>query len=225
MQKLLFAFVSLLIAAPAVMAQDERRGEIFVGYSNLQGEGITDRDDPTSPFDNDFFGRRKGLHGVQVSGAGFLSSVFGIKGDVSWHRNRDTRDLVGGGQNRIDTDVVYFMAGPTLRVGKGPIQPFVHAMAGGAHTRYDIEASRAIVGGTISSNFDVGSTDFAAAIGGGIDIKIGNRLRLRAIQVDYAPIFLRDRSISVLGGAGAITPFTLEGQRQDNIRISVGLVF
>jgi len=224
MRKLLLVFASLLFAAPAVLAQDERRGEIFVGYSNLQAEGITDRDDPTSPFDNDFFGRRKGLHGLQVSGAGFLSSVFGIKGDVSWHRNRDTRTLAGV-QNRFDTDVVYFMGGPALRVGRGPIQPFVHAMAGGAHTRFDVEARRAIAGGSITSNFDVGSTSFAAAIGGGVDIKVGDRLRLRAIQVDYAPIFLRDRSISVLGGAGAILPFTLEGQRQDNIRFSVGIVF
>ena len=43
------------------------------------------------------------------------------------------------------------------------------------------------------------------AVGGGLDIKINEKIDLRAIQVDYAPIF--------------------SGFLQNNIRFGVGLVF
>ena len=63
------------------------------------------------------------------------------------------------------------------------------------------------------------------AVGGGLDVRLSDRVSLRVIQIDYAPVFLRDRSISVLGQAGAVQTFTLEGQRQDNICFSFGIVF
>jgi hypothetical protein len=48
---------------------------------------------------------------------------------------------------------------------------------------------------------------------------------LRVFQIDYAPIFLSDQSINALTRAGAIEPFTLNGQRMDNVRFSFGVVF
>jgi len=223
MRKLFFVIACVLVFAPLALAQS--RGEFFVGYSNLQAEGVPDRNDPSNAFSSDFFDRRKGLNGVNASGAGFFGSVLGLKGDFSFHRNTDSTGLIGG-RDSLKTDVIYFMGGPVLKFRNASrIEPFVHALAGGAHTRFEVESQRAITGGTATTSFDVGSTDFAAAIGGGLDFRLGERLSIRAIQVDYAPVFLRDRSINVLGSAGAIQPITLEGQRQDNIRISVGVVF
>jgi hypothetical protein len=49
--------------------------------------------------------------------------------------------------------------------------------------------------------------------------------RIRLIQIDYTPVFLRDKSVQVLGTAGAIQPVNLSGQRQDNVRFSFGVVF
>jgi hypothetical protein len=46
-----------------------------------------------------------------------------------------------------------------------------------------------------------------------------------SFQVDYAPVFLRVLALSVFEAAGAILPFTLEDQRQDNFRFGSGLVF
>jgi len=223
MRKVFFVVACMLVTLPAALAQS--RGEFFVGYSNLQAEGVPDRNDPSNAFSSDFFDRRKGLHGVQASGAGYFGSVFGLKGDFSFHRNDDATSLLNG-RDSIKTDVIYFMGGPVLKLRNASrIEPFVHALAGGAHTRFEVESQRAITGGTARTSFDVGSTDFAAAFGGGLDFRLGERFGIRAIQVDYAPVFLRDRSINVLGSAGAIQPITLEGQRQDNIRISVGIVF
>jgi opacity protein-like surface antigen len=225
MKNLVLMLLSILVIGPAVYAQSDRRAEVFIGYSNLQGEGIVDPDDPTEVLDDDFFDRRLGLHGVNASVAGFFNSAFGIKGDFSFHRNEDNADIIGG-SNSIRNRVFYFMAGPTLKLRNASrFEPFIHALAGGAHTRFDVETVRTIPGGTLRSTFDTSSTDFAAAIGGGLDIRVGERFSFRAFQVDYSPVFLRDRSVDVLGSSGAIVPFTLEGQRQDNIRISVGVVF
>jgi hypothetical protein len=225
MKNLVLMILSILIIGPAAYAQSDRRAEIFIGYSNLQSEGVVDTDDPSEVFDDDFFDRRLGLHGVNASVAGFFTSTFGIKGDFSFHRNQDDADIIGG-RNEIENRVFYFMAGPTFKLRNvSKVEPFVHALAGGAHTWFGVDMIRSIPGGSMRSSFDTSSTDFAASVGGGLDIRVGERFSIRAIQVDYSPVFLRDRSVDVLGGAGAIVPFTLEGQRQDNIRISAGIVF
>jgi len=156
---------------------------------------------------------------------GYLSSAFGIKGDFSYHRKEDSFGIVSG-RDSTKNRVFYFMGGPTLKLRSGSrVEPFVHALAGGAHTSFEAETTIDVPGGTARRTFDTGTTDFAAAIGGGVDVRLGERFKVRLFQFDYAPVFLRDRSIDVLGDAGAIQRFTLEGQRQDNIRISIGIVF
>ncbi len=117
------------------------------------------------------------------------------------------------------------MGGPTLKARSGSLEPFARVLAGGAHTRFEASTERAISGGTSRTSFDVSSTDFAMAVGGGLDWRLSDRVSLRLIQIDYAPVFLRDRSISLLGQSGAVQTFTLEGQRQDNVRFSIGIVF
>jgi opacity protein-like surface antigen len=225
MRKLLLVVLCLIVTASAAYAQSGKRAEFYIGYSNIQAEGVPDRDDPTDVFDDDFFDRRRGLHGVNLQAAGFFNSVFGLKGDFSVNRGEDTAAIVGG-TSSADTRVFYFMGGPTLKFrNAGRIEPFVHALAGGAHTRFEIQRSFDIPGGTSQSSVTTSSTDFAAAIGGGLDVRVGERFSIRLIQVDYAPVFLRDRTINILGNAGAIVPFTLEGQRQDNLRFSIGIVF
>jgi opacity protein-like surface antigen len=225
MKKLFLLALSILVIGPAVYAQNGRRAEIFIGYSNLQGEGMVDADDPSEVFDADFFERRLGLHGFNASVAGFFNSAFGIKGDFSFHRKKDSASVTGGSDS-LNSRVFYFMAGPTFKFrDASKVRPFVHALAGGAHTRFDVETVRDVAGSTLRSISGASSTDFAAGIGGGLDISLSERFSLRAIQVDYMPVFLRDRSVDVLGIPGTVFPFTLEGQRQDNLRISVGIVF
>jgi opacity protein-like surface antigen len=225
MKKLFLLALSLLVIGPAVYAQSDRRAEIFIGYSNLQAEGIVDAGDPGETFDDDFFDRRLGLHGLNASVAGFFNPAFGIKGDFSFHRNKDSASIIGG-SNSLDSRVFYFMAGPTFKFrNASKFEPFVNALVGGAHTRFNLDTVRDVAGVTQRSRFDTSSTDFAAGIGGGLDIRLGERFSLRAIQVDYMPIFMRGRSVDILGIPGTTFPLTLEGQRQDNIRFSVGIVF
>jgi opacity protein-like surface antigen len=226
MHKFLWAGVCLLLLAPVALAQgSDRRVEFFVGYSNLQAEGVPDPNDPNNVFDEDFFDRRRGQHGVNAALAGYFNSVLGLKADFSFHRSKDSTDLVNG-RDSVENQTYYFMGGPVLKArNSSRIEPFAHALFGGARTRFELDSRRDLTSGTVRNTFDVGTTDFALAVGGGLDIRLGDRFSIRAIQVDYAPIFLGDRAINVLSSAGALVPFTLEGQRQDNLRISVGIVF
>jgi opacity protein-like surface antigen len=225
MKNIFLIFGCLLMLSSAAFAQGGKPVSFFAGYSNLQAEGRFDPDNPNQTFNDDFFERRRGAHGVNLAIAGYPTKVFGIKGDFSFHRNNDDTNFTTG-RNSVETQVYYFMGGPIVKFRNAArVEPFVHALAGGAHTRFVVDSQTTVANGTTRSTFETSSTDFAAAIGGGIDVRVCDRFSIRAIQVDYAPIFLRDRSINVLGNAGALQPFTLEGQRQDNIRISVGIVF
>lgn len=226
MYKWFFATFCLLVLSSATFAQSGKRADFFIGYSNLQAEGIPDRNDPGNIFDDNFFGRRTGLHGVNVSATGFFNDYFGITGDFSFHRKEDREVFGPNDEDRIDTRVMYFMAGPKLKYrNPSRFEPYVHALFGGAQTRFKVTTQFPVSGGSVTDSFDTKATDFAMAVGGGVDVRLSDNFSLRLIQVDYAPVFLKDRSVNTLGGAGAIIPFTLESQRQDNVRISVGIVF
>jgi hypothetical protein len=123
------------------------------------------------------------------------------------------------------------MGGPSFSyAGMKRVEPFARILAGGAYTKHQVSATFNLPPGsgasTATTSFDSGSTSFAMGVGGGLDVRLGNGpYRLRIIQVDYTPIFFSDKSISVLAPSGAIQPFTLEGQRADNVRFSFGFVF
>jgi len=224
--KLFFATFCLVLLSSATFAQNNKRADFFIGYSNLQAEGIPNNNDPGNIFSDNFFERRTGLHGAHVAVTGYFNNAVGITGDVSFHRKKDTFDFGGGDSDTLDTRVIYFMAGPKVKFRNASrVEPFAHVLAGGAHTRFEVNSTTVFPSGTFDTSFDTSATDFAMAVGGGVDVRLSDNFSLRLIQVDYAPVFLRDRSIQRLGAAGAILPFTLEGQRQDNIRISVGLTF
>ncbi|MGH9847307.1 MAG: hypothetical protein ACREEM_52090 [Blastocatellia bacterium] len=111
MRKFLLVAVCLLVAAPAAVAQDKRKSEFFVGYSNLGAEVVLDRADPNRLFNKDIFDQRS-TSGFEGSGAGFFSdSGFGVKGDFSFHL-RDRSTDVTGGSDRVRTDIFFFLGGP-----------------------------------------------------------------------------------------------------------------
>ena len=219
-------FALFASAAAYSQANSESRVETFIGYTNLQSEGLPNRNTPGFVFDNGFFRSRSTQHGVNLAVSGFATNWFSLTGDVSFARQNETSGNINGGTDSARTDTYYFLGGPTWKLRSASrLEPFARVMAGAAHTRYRVATSTSVGGGTATTSFKAGSTDFSAAVGGGFDIRLGGRAKLRALQVDYAPIFLRDRTVDVLGSAGAIQPTTLEGQRQDNFRFSFGVTF
>ena len=81
----------------------------------------------------------------------------------------------------------HIMAGPrfTLR-NKSRVEPFAHVLAGAAITN--------------------SSGNFAAAFGGGLDVRATDNLKIRLVQADYTPIITSDTVVH-------------------NARISTGVVF
>ena len=70
---------------------------------------------------------------------------------------------------------------------KTRVTPFVRALAGLANNRLSIEAPAPVGSDSISL------TDFTLLVGGGLDVRVGERVSLRLIQFDYNPVFVRDR--------------------------------
>ena len=236
MRKLLFLALFVLAFAPVSFAQttDTSGPEVFVGYSNLQAEGIGGVDTQDDSFDDEVFGERVGLHGINTSITGFLTPRVGLTGDFSFNQKSDPLNFpaVAGTTRRgdIDTRVLNFLGGPTVKFrNETRVTPFIRALAGVANTRFDVETETRTTTGTSTStverDFNTSTTDFALALGGGVDVRVSDRIDLRLIQFDYNPVFFRDRSVQVLTQTGALVPGTIEGQRADNLRFSFGVVF
>lgn len=172
----LIAFFSF---GAAQTADEYKKAEFFVGYSYGRGAGDA-------------------LHGVNGSGVYNFSRYFGIKADVSatfsgrrvgfnggptppitvnFRLNRSVYNILGGIQVKDNAD-------------KGRFKPFAHLLVGVGHDRSrtsdfqcsPIASCPPFVGGTGSN------TGFAAAVGGGLDLRLNKRVQFRLIQLDYNPM-------------------------------------
>jgi hypothetical protein len=66
------------------------------------------------------------------------------------------------------------------------------------------------------------------AFGGGVDWRINHRIDVRAVQVDWNIIQRGDQQTGIVlvptPHQTVGTPFVIPGTRQDNLRLSVGIV-
>jgi len=203
MRKLLISVLLALCAPAAALAQDAPRVEVFGGYSYQTTE------------------EEIGGHGWEASIAGNFTDWFGVKADFSGHYGSDSERLssiglpilspvvppVPGFMVDTDTREHRFMAGPQFTLRSDRFSVFAHGLVGASRRNldftYTLEPNILISGGSFEQT--VKRTDFAAAVGGGVDIKISKGLAYR-VQADYAPT--HDN-----------------GQTRDNARISTGIVF
>src|ERR1051325_11451431 len=155
MRYLKFALtVVFTFSAVSLFAQSDRRTEVFLGYSNLQAQGLPDKNNITGIFGSDFLNNRTTLHGFNTDVSAFLTDNVGLTGNFSFNENSRDNNIF----NRTDsvkTDILYFMGGPTLSIGHSSrLQPFVRFLAGGAHTRFNIKSERTFSTGNITNSFD-----------------------------------------------------------------------
>lgn len=191
MNKLIKAFCLTVVLGIGIFAQnndDYKKNEFFVGYSY-------------QPVDN---GNRQSFNGFDVSGVHNFSRYFGIKGDFSGAYRNSEDDLfisnpINGSTTYIiknNSSVYNVLGGIQVKDNASTtrFKPFAHALAGVAHTRFKSSNLRCSSGNCattpiIFSDAAFSETRFAAAFGGGLDIKINDRFDFRAIQADYNPIF------------------------------------
>jgi hypothetical protein len=124
--------------------------------------------------------------GWHASVAGNFNSWFGLAGDFSGHY----KDIFG-----VNVNAHTFTFGPRFTArASDSVQPFAHFQVGGAR-----------IGAGISG-FGGSDTSFAAVVGGGVDVKLNDRVAWRVGQFDYV-----------------LTRFG--GDSQHNVRFSTGIVF
>ena len=211
MLKTILIALTILTCASLAAAQstDYKKFEFFAGYShNRVDTGIGD-DDPEL---GDIINEREGFNGFNAAVTGNITRYVGLKFDVSGHFKSQTFPL-GSVSNAVDlkSRLYNFLGGVQIKNNSEDVtvKPFVHALAGVAHARNRVDISDAgcvaIFPSPCPFNESINETGFAAAFGGGLDIRASNRVDIRVIQVDYNPTRLFDST-------------------QHNFRIGVGIV-
>ena len=222
MKKTLGLVLLVVTCTPLTFAQSAGnydRYNIFAGFSHNRVE--TNVEDSI-----DFIDNRRGFNGFNTSVTGNISRHVGLKFDFSAHYNSDriranstilcpnppcqtaTVDF------ELRTSLYNFLGGVQLRDNaKGArIRPFAHVLVGAAHlrSRVDEESNNRpcllSVGVICPGNFNDSDTGFAAAFGGGLDVRFSDRMDLRAVQFDYNPV-------------------RIDGAARHNFRIGIGIVF
>lgn len=209
-------FIAILCAfafgALSVSAQDIHKFEFYGGYlfHNIS-TGFGDLD-TTNTLDN-----RITAHGWNLSATGNISKRWGIKFDYS-STGREIFDEDTQAALDIDTDtklrVNQFLGGVQFKNNEkdGPrFKPFAHVLAGVANER--IRCTQGCDFDEGPATFNESTSSFAMVFGGGIDVKVHERVDIRIIQFDYNPIFY--------GGTDILD---LPNRTQNNFRIGFGVV-
>ncbi len=132
---------------------------------------------------------------------GIVADFGGLWGDLP---SFQSGTISGEGSFRV----VHIFAGPRFTKRMDGFAVFVHALPGFDHRR-DTETVTSLFGPTTTISI---LTSFAVALGGSVDVNLGKRLAIRAVQVDYVrtlfstPFFSNSRS-SVRVGVGVVLKF------------------
>jgi hypothetical protein len=210
MNKLIKAFCLSVVLSISVFAQtgsDEEynKNEFYAGFSHQQVDE----------------GSRRNLNGFEGSYTRNFNRWFGIRGTVSGAFEKTTLrgslpNPPNGSfefQQDYNRSVYNFLGGVQIKdnASKARFKPFAFALGGVAVNRSQFKNFACTSGNCPPSIPFAGNTTFtdtglAGAFGGGLDIKINDKIDFRAIQVDYNPIYSNSRV-------------------DNNFRVGIGIVF
>ena len=220
------AAMIILIAVTGLRAwaQDSTpKVEVFGGYSFMRTSagGLTGSTLDLELHQNPgTFGVGSNFNGWNAEAQYNFDRWFGIVADFGGQYGSPI--TASGGVSGLPTMSRYtFMAGPVISYrAKAKITPFVHALFG--YDRASLGAST--ITGTSSPVSSSASTytDFAIALGGGVDYKLSRHFALRLGQLDY---FHTTLDLNSLYGT-AFGPGRFQGlaTQENNLRFSTGIV-
>jgi opacity protein-like surface antigen len=219
----------ILITTSAALAQSHyyEKWEFFGGYSAMRFDNLGG--DTNNPVVDDVLGGRNTLRGLELSITRNFHKYVGAKFDWSLHLREDNFSRPAG-SGTIDSKVNNFLGGLQFKNNDadGPrFKPFGHALFGVANQKVDVDSPQlpAVFG---ISDFHAKETSFAMAFGGGVDIRLNHRFDVRAGQVDWNIINRGDQQLGIVlvptPNQTVGQPFVIRGTRQDNLRLSVGIV-
>lgn len=181
----------LLCLVARAQSSDAPTVEIYGGYSNLS---------------------KNTMHGWNASVARNANRWVGVVADFSGHyKNERTSTAFGQLESR---DRMYtFLFGPRFSVRENDaVTPFVHVLLGVTRSKTRVRFSGApfdfpgFPGPDIAASRSVSS--FAWAAGGGLDVKLSDRVALRAIQIEYLQAhFFEARQKRARTSAGLVVRF------------------
>lgn len=210
MNKLIQAIFLAITLSVGIFAQsdadDYQRNEFYAGFSNQSADGFP----------------RRSTNGFETAYVRNVHRYLGIKGDFSAAYKNERFDIsvpdfttgatTATYRQKINYSIYNFLGGIQIKdnASKARFKPFGHALAGVAYSRAKFDAPACLSGNCTAfigaSGFTFTETGFSAALGGGLDIKLNDRLDFRAIQVDYNPI-------------------RVQNQWNNNVRFGIGFVF
>ena len=112
------------------------------------------------------------FHGWNASVTGNITKRLGIVADFSGHYGSELE-----GSILVKKAAHSFLFGPRFSFRGKRLIPFVYALFGA--TRFQESAT---ISGQKLSDSDTG---FSSALGGGLDVKVNDRVAIRAFQIDY----------------------------------------
>ena len=208
MRKLLLLFAILLVCAPSGFAQsDYSHWEFFIGYAHERANNGADRLDQRGRAVNpngstqrvDLVSERIPFNGVTAEVVANVTPHIGLVANFSaTFANPDFVDGLSGRRFNARVSRYLLLGGPRYNWrNSSAFLPYMHALFGVARYRANFR----------NKDFacpDTNETAFAMALGGGLDIKAGKHIDIRAVQVDYLPVFFSHK-------------------REDGLRFSAGV--
>jgi Opacity protein and related surface antigens len=228
MKRLVTLATLLLVSTITVTAQDDyKKFEFFGGYSALFVDNLAG--DTGSFAVDDVLGEKQTLRGFNLAANYNFHKYVGAKFDYSIHFREDNFNRPAG-SGTVDTTLQNILGGIQVKnnANDGPrFKPFGHALFGVAVQKLDVDSPNlpAVFG---ISDFHTNETSFAMAFGGGLDIKLNDRFDVRVVQIDWNIINRGDQQTGIVLAPTPFqtvgTPFVIPGTRQDNLRLSIGVV-
>lgn len=171
MRKFLVLVPLLLFASLSLKAQEYPKAEIFGGYQFLHLGGGADVN----------------ANGWNASLTGNVNNWFGVAGDFS-----GAYKTIGG----VSAKIYSYTGGPVISLNhEGTVNPFVHALFGGAHLSASVPG---LGSGSLNG--------FTMMFGGGADATLNKNFAIRVFQADW--VYYRFSGVS----------------ESKNVRLSTGIV-
>ncbi len=217
MRRVFVLFGIALVAASIAAAQETPRFELYGGYMLVRGA-------PAGGADT--FNSNGGVGALQFNLTNHLGVVAELGG--ASHGNLSS----SGTAATISQSQFTYLFGPRIFVHRDRrFSPFAEFLIGGIHNSRDFKTpNSSFPGGLVpppppgitfkvtstTTSFSTGQNAFSMALGGGVDIKLAQRIAVRPIQIDYLPSHFSPLNVDIPG-------VSTSGRWQQNLRYSAGI--
>jgi opacity protein-like surface antigen len=225
----LVAIISTFLFCLAASAQSSNpKLQIFGGYSFVHTDsgGLNPQVlDLGLGLPSNRLGTSSNFNGWNAEAQYNLKPWLGVVADVGGRYGTPLTASSGSGITGLPRSSAYsLMLGPVVSFkAASRIAPFVHALFGFDRLNLNAATISGLPASAPASSAAVTDTNFAMALGGGIDYKLSPHAALRVGQVDY--LYTAHNMNTVYGDAFGPGRFGGLPTRENNLRFSTGIVF